>query len=55
MLKKRILFRPGNITVSDPYRFVPEDDKIRLPFNCPEKIDGDGVDAILKESDISDE
>lgn len=50
--KKGISFLPSDINISDPYRFVPEEDKIRLPFNCPEKIDGDGVDAILKERDI---
>ena len=50
--EKGISFLPGNINISDPYRFLPKEDKIRLPFNCPKIIDGDGVNAILKERDI---
>lgn len=50
--EKGISFLPADINISDPYHFVPEGDAIRLPFNCPEKIDEDGVNAMLKERKV---
>lgn len=50
--EKGISFLPKDINVSDPYRFVPDGDAIRLPFNSPEEINEDGVNVILKERNI---
>lgn len=50
--EKGISFFPKDINASDPYRFIPDGDAIRLPFNCPVEIDEDGVKVILKERNI---
>ncbi len=50
--EKGISFLPKDINISDPYRFILDNDAIRLPFNCPKKIDENGVKVILKERNI---
>lgn len=47
--EKGISFLPKDFNISDPYRFVPDGDAIRLPLNCPVEIDEDGVKVIQKE------
>lgn len=39
--EKGISFLPKNINLSDPYRFIPDGDAIRLPINCPVEMDVD--------------
>ena len=50
--EKGITFLSPDINISDPSRFVPNGDTIRLPFNCREEIDENGVNGILKERKI---
>lgn len=35
--EKGIVFLPGDMDLSDPHRFVPEGNAIRLPINCPKQ------------------
>lgn len=35
--EKGIAFLPGDMDLSDPHRFVPEGNAIRLPINCPKR------------------
>lgn len=39
--EKGISFLPKDINISDPYRFIPDGDAIRLPINCPVEMDVD--------------
>ena len=41
VMKEGISFLPKNINLSDPYRFIPDGDAIRLPINCPVEMDVD--------------
>lgn len=50
--EKGITFLSPDINISDPSRFLPTGDTIRLPFNCPKEIDENGVNGILKERKI---
>ena len=50
--EKGITFLSPDINISDPSRFLPTGDTIRLPFNCPKEIDENGVNGILKEREI---
>lgn len=50
--EKGITFLSPDINSSDPSRFLPTGDTIRLPFNCPKEIDENSVNGILKEREI---
>lgn len=50
--EKGITFLSPDINISDPSRFLPTGDTIRLPFNCPKEIDENSVNGILKEREI---
>lgn len=45
--ERGIGFLPADINISDPRRFVPEKDAIRIAFNCPERIDEASENVIL--------
>ena len=45
--ERGIGFLPADINISDPRRFVPEKEAIRIAFNCPERIDEASENVIL--------